>query len=806
MRGLREGLARLRGRPDSEHEMSLNRLGFAALLLGCQALFPGPDPDAALLALAGWCAAAAAVFAHILAFPGTSTPRRVVALLLDIGCLSWYLQIGGEEHSSFVPIYLWIIFGNGFRFGLPWLRVATVAAVAGFAAVVAATPFWSSQLHLSAGLLCGFVVLPLYAGVLIRKLSDARRAAEEANQAKSLFLASVSHELRTPLNAIVGMGALLRDSRLDADQRDMARTILGAARAQLDLVDDLLDLSRIETGRIKVELEPFSLPDLLLDLRSFLAPQAQERGLAFGLHLATGSPARLRADRRHLREILLNLAGNALKFTEAGGISIAVRGAPSSRGLVQLFFEVSDTGIGIAQEAQGRIFESFAQANADIVHRFGGTGLGLAICRRLVTLLGGEMGVESMPGQGATFRFMIEAEPLEEAATFAAPAGEVALLASDDVAGRLNPILAQAGIAARRVAEATEAGARPLIAEAGLLPPGPVAAGAGLDGTSLAFPAWAGRPVVLVGMPDRDRLPRGAARWAGGVVPPDCTPQDLTLALRMAGAAPEPAIAREQPVPPPEARLRLLVADDNQVNRKVVARILQRAGHEAVLVNDGEAALEALAAEGAGYDLALMDVNMPVLDGIEATKLHRFTEVGAGPRLLILGLTADATPETRARCLAAGMDGLITKPVEPEALLEAINGALPAAPHAREWGLQAAPPPLPVLDPQVVQRLGGLGGKVFVAEVTGDFLAEGAELLDGLSSAAASRDDTAFRRQAHALSSISANIGAARLHRLCRDAQKLPGTELRSRGQDDAGAIAAEFERVRAALAQFRAG
>ena len=805
MRGLREGLARLRGRPDSEHEMSLNRLGFAALLLGCQALVPGPDPVAAQLALGGWCLAAAAIFAHILAFPATSTPRRVVALLLDVACLSWYLHIGGEEHSSFVAIYLWVVFGNGFRFGLPWLRAATAASVAGFAVVVLATPFWSGQPHLAAGLLVGFVVLPLYAGALIRKLSDARRAAEAANEAKSLFLTSVSHELRTPLNAIVGMGALLRDTRLDAEQGEMANTILVAARAQLDLVDDLLDLSRIESGRMRVDLEAFSLPELLLELRSIVHPQARARGLAFGLHLAAGLPERLRADRRHLREILLNLCGNALKFTEAGGVSVAVRSDPAAPGQVRLRFEVSDTGIGIAREAQARIFESFTQADAGIANRFGGTGLGLAICRRLAALLGGEIGVESAPGEGATFWFTVTAEPLPSPAATAAPGTEVALLASDVVAARLAPALAGAGIAARRVADAVGAGRLPLLAEAGLmLPPGP-------EGPGLARPAWPDRPVVLVGAPPGEGLPRGAARWSLGIVRPDCGPRDLALMLRMAGGIPEAAVPRA-PVPAavPASALRLLVADDNQVNRSVVERILRRAGHEPVLVKDGEAALEALAAEGAPYDLALMDVNMPVLDGIEATKLHRFGEVGAGRRLVILGLTADATPETRERCLQAGMDGLITKPVEPEALLAAILGALPEGSRppapARSAPPAAASDPVPVLDLGVMRQLGGLGGDLFVAEVAGDFLEEGAQLLGGLSTAAASCDATAFRRQAHALSSISASIGAVRLHRLCADVQRRPGAEIRARGPDDAGAIAAEFERVRAALGKLCAG
>jgi two-component system sensor histidine kinase RpfC len=731
----RQAFARLRGRPDSEHEMSLNRLGFGLLLLGCQALIPPPDPWMALVSVALWSAASVGVFLHILARPGISAPRRIAALVLDIGFLSWYLHIGGEAHSAFFAIYLWIVFGNGFRFGLVWLHASMGVALLGFAAVFATTPFWHQQPHLALGLIGGLVVLPLYAGALIRKLSDARAAAETASQAKSLFLANVSHELRTPLNAIIGMSALLRDSRLDAGQRDMVHTVGVAARSLLELIDDILDLSQIEAGRMAVRIEEFDLPDLLAEVRGLVAAQAQARGIRIGLHLAAGTPARLRADRRHLREILVNLAGNAVKFTELGGVSVAVRAERVAEARLSLRFEVSDTGIGVAPDAQQRIFESFTQADPGIVTRFGGTGLGLAICARLVALLGGRIGIESAPGAGSTFWFTFDAEPVPSPEPRPLPEGAaVALLLADDLAARLAPMLAALGLVPRRVdgfaaAVAAAEGGAVVVAEAALLPG---AASGGIAGAvaALASPAWPALPLTLVERSPADVLPRDATRWASGSVAADCTGADLSLGLRIAGLARRPASDTGWDAPAgdgaagPEAggaagrRLRVLVADDNAVNRKVAARILERAGHAVVAVADGEAALDALEAaslgEAAGFDLVLMDVNMPVLDGIEATKLFRFASLGQPRRLPVLGLTADAMPATRARCIEAGMDGCLTKPIEPDRLLEAIERLVPP-PAGGEVSELAShprfrPAPAPALDPAAIGRLEALGG------------------------------------------------------------------------------------------------
>ncbi len=412
---------RLAGRPDTEHEMTLNRIvivGLALTYLWASHALGFAEATAALeygqaLCIAYLCASVV-LFAHIVWRPGVSHARRHVALVLDMTTLSLGMHFGDSAFALGYPIYLWIIFGNGFRFGVRYLFTAAAVAIVGFLAVILTTPIWLRDRDLGYGLLLGLVILPAYVASLIRKLSEAKQQAETANKAKSLFLASVSHELRTPLNAIITLSDLLKIAQLEREQREMASTIGDSGRSLLRLINEILDLSRIEAGNQPVKIAEFELVDCLARMRRVLGVQAARKGLDLKVFVGPNVPSRINGPEQELEQILTNLVGNAIKFTQSGGVTVAINLASreTDRGDDEtpvtgetLVFAVRDTGIGIAPDALGRIFERFTQADDTIIDRFGGTGLGLAIVRQLVERHGGAIDVESEPGQGSVFTF-----------------------------------------------------------------------------------------------------------------------------------------------------------------------------------------------------------------------------------------------------------------------------------------------------------------------------------------------------------------------------------------------------------------
>ncbi|MET4636369.1 sensor histidine kinase [Kaistia defluvii] len=813
---LRWMAARLRDRPDSEHEMSYNRLVFATIIVIVLLVNRSSDDIGyALDVMALYIPLALGVLCHILLYPGVSRARRFFALVMDCGFLSWQLHLGGEVAALFFPIYLWVIFGNGFRFGLSALATAIPVATLCFGVVVLTTPFWAQRWHLSAGLLAGLVILPAYAGTLIRKLSQATQAAEEASQAKSLFLASVSHELRTPLTAIVGMTGLLRASPLVAEQRDMVETVDVASRSLQSLINSLLDLSRIEAGRMPVSNGEIDLIALLVDARRLVEAQVRERDLTFDIYVTPRTPLRLFGSRQHLHEILVNLVGNAVKFTREGGVTIAVDGQPEEDGRFRLIMEVTDTGIGIAPKDQDRIFEDFTQANASIMNRFGGTGLGLAIARRLVELLGGSISVESALGEGSTFRFdIVVATPVDEGLSAEEPWRErgVVLVCRDatplsDLIGTLSAL-----------------GVTPILADP-------------RQGPARMFPPEASNAIRLLFEPDSKNLPlpyTGAMGSSKGVliqpwVPPGLpplatrqrcssllserpTPTELRRALTVASRlnAPAPAevvAATPRPIRPSRPR-RILLADDNRINQRVFSRILEAAGHSVLLAETGDQALDLLEEKADQIDIVLMDFNMPDTDGLEATKLYRVMATG-DRRLPIVGLTADATAMNDSRWRDAGMDDCLIKPVEPSALLAAIDRITSDEP---DKSARSEPrltlvrnAVLPSLDDRAVERLQRLGNAEFVVELMEDYLADAEIMLERLIKSASRGDLEAFRSDDHALQSSSANMGALALGAICAPWRNLRGDELRAGAAEFTRQAKAELRRTQKAMRAYSA-